>query len=109
VEDMKKLLRSVTEVGTGKAAGKIPGVIVYGKTGTTQDHKDAWFIGFDNRLVTGVWVGNDDNAYTKNIVGGTLPLWIWRDYMQDLPKFNNTVLGSSRDRSIFDFINNDSE
>src|SRR5262249_38602471 len=54
---------------------------VYGKTGTSQNFRDAWFIGFTNDMVTGVWVGNDDNTPMDKVTGGTLPVMIWHDYM----------------------------
>jgi penicillin-binding protein 1A len=54
-----------------------------GKTGTTQDYRDAWFMGFTADLVTGVWLGNDDNAEMKRVVGGGLPARLWHDFMLD--------------------------
>ena len=54
---------------------------VYGKTGTSQNFRDAWFIGLTGDLVTGVWVGNDDNAPMDKVTGGTLPVMIWHDFM----------------------------
>jgi penicillin-binding protein 1A len=54
---------------------------VYGKTGTSQNFRDAWFIGLTGDLVTGVWVGNDDNAPMDKVTGGTLPVVIWHDFM----------------------------
>jgi membrane peptidoglycan carboxypeptidase len=54
---------------------------VYGKTGTSQNFRDAWFIGLTSDLVTGVWVGNDDNAPMDKVTGGTLPVMIWHDFM----------------------------
>ena len=56
---------------------------VFGKTGTTQDHRDAWFIGFAEDLVVGVWVGNDDNAPMRGVTGGGLPAQIWRSFVAD--------------------------
>ena len=54
---------------------------VAGKTGTTQEYKDAWFIGFTPELVVGVWVGNDDNTPTNNVTGGDLPARIWHEFV----------------------------
>jgi membrane peptidoglycan carboxypeptidase len=73
------LLRGVVEHGTGKAAQLEE--FAAGKTGTTQDYRDAWFIGFNDTLVVGVWVGNDDHSPMKHVVGGLLPAKIWRDFM----------------------------
>ena len=52
-----------------------------GKTGTTQDSQDAWFVGFTTDYVTAVWVGNDDSSPTRGVTGGTLPAAIWREAM----------------------------
>ena len=53
-----------------------------GKTGTTDDYKDAWFVGYTPSIVTGVWVGNDDNTKMGGLTGGTVPAIIWRDVMR---------------------------
>ena len=76
---MLQLMRGVIERGTGTAANINPGV--YGKTGTSQDYRDAWFVGFAGDLVVGVWVGNDDNTPMKGVTGGNIPAQIWRDFM----------------------------
>ncbi len=80
VEKMNALLMDVVEDGTGRAANI--GRPVAGKTGTTSDYRDAWFIGYTPQLVTGVWVGNDDNTAMKKVTGGMLPASIWRNFMQ---------------------------
>lgn len=80
VGQMNELLLSVVENGTGKAA--TIGRPVAGKTGTTSDYRDAWFIGYAPQLVTGVWVGNDDNTPMKKVTGGMLPASIWHDFMK---------------------------
>jgi penicillin-binding protein 1A len=74
------LLQGVVEHGTGRAAA-LQGFAA-GKTGTAQDFKDAWFIGFDDSLVVGVWVGNDDHSPMKSVVGGSLPAMIWKQFME---------------------------
>jgi membrane peptidoglycan carboxypeptidase len=76
---MIELLAGVVREGTGKAA-RISGPAA-GKTGTSQDYRDAWFIGFTPDLVVGVWVGNDDNAAMNGVTGGSLPATIWRDFV----------------------------
>ncbi|WP_230983935.1 transglycosylase domain-containing protein [Caulobacter rhizosphaerae] len=73
------LLGAVVEEGTGRAARL--GQKAYGKTGTTQDYRDALFVGFTGDLVVGVWVGNDDHSPMQRMVGGDLPARIWRDVM----------------------------
>jgi penicillin-binding protein 1A len=74
------LLRGVVEHGTGRAAA-LSGFAA-GKTGTSQDYRDAWFIGFDNALTVGVWVGNDDHSPMRRVVGGSIPAMIWKNFMQ---------------------------
>jgi len=77
---MIDLLQGVVNEGTGKAA-RIANIPVAGKTGTTQEYRDAWFIGFTSDIVVGVWVGNDDNTPMNRVVGGDLPANIWRDFV----------------------------
>jgi 1A family penicillin-binding protein len=74
------LLRGVVEHGTGRAAA-LPGFAA-GKTGTAQDYRDAWFVGFTDTLVVGVWVGNDDHSPMRRVLGGTLPATIWKKFME---------------------------
>ncbi len=81
-ENMKKILREVVVSGTGKAAN-VSGNI-YGKTGTSQNFRDAWFIGFNNDYVVGVWIGNDDNSSTNKITGGSLPASLFAEIMKGL-------------------------
>ncbi len=79
--DMMQLLSSVVRNGTGNAA-RLP-MPAWGKTGTTQNHRDALFIGFAGDLVVGIWVGNDDNSpMAASIVGGGLPARMWKGFMQ---------------------------
>ena len=54
-----------------------------GKTGTTQNFRDAWFIGYTAELITGVWLGNDEGSQRKKVTGGTLPAEIWQAYMSE--------------------------
>ncbi|GJE37762.1 transglycosylase domain-containing protein [Methylobacterium persicinum] len=77
---MNAMMHEVFVSGTGKKAD-IPGWDLAGKSGTTQDYRDAWFIGFSGSLVTGVWLGNDDGELTKKVTGGNLPADIWKTYM----------------------------
>ncbi len=79
-EQMLDLLSASAETGTGRQAAL--SVATYGKTGTTQDSRDALFIGFANGLVCGVWVGNDDNTPNRGLSGGGIPARVWRDFMQ---------------------------
>ena len=82
-EDMESMLRQAINRGTGRAAVlRSPN---FGKTGTTQDNRDALFVGYagtgDDRLVVGVWIGNDDNSPLAGVSGGGTPARIWRDFM----------------------------
>ena len=76
---MTAIMKTVIQSGTGRAANI--GKPAAGKTGTTDDCKDAYFIGFTPDVVTGVWVGNDDNSRMGELTGGTVPAKIWRDVM----------------------------
>jgi penicillin-binding protein 1A len=81
VNAMLDVMGATVAWGTGrKAAIDRP---AYGKTGTTQNFRDAWFIGLTADLVTGVWVGNDDNRAMDQVTGGSLPVAIWHDFMSD--------------------------
>ena len=77
---MNEMMRAVVEQGTGRRA-RIKGQDIGGKTGTSQDYRDAWFIGYSAYLVAGVWMGNDDNSPTRRVTGGSIPARIWRDVM----------------------------
>ncbi len=78
--EMERMLRAAINEGTGRAA-MLRGPN-YGKTGTTQDNRDALFVGYAGDLVVGVWIGNDDNSpLAGGISGGGLPARIWRDFM----------------------------
>jgi penicillin-binding protein 1A len=76
---LRDMLSATVSQGTGRAAAI--GIKAYGKTGTSQDNRDALFIGFAGDLIVGVWVGNDDNKPLRGINGGGLPARIWRDFM----------------------------
>jgi membrane peptidoglycan carboxypeptidase len=87
LKNMRDMLRSAVHRGTGLEAA-MPGA--FGKTGTTQNYRDAIFVGYVGDLVVGVWVGNDDNSAMNGVVGGGLPAKIWREFMtyavrRDLP------------------------
>ncbi len=77
---MNEMMHNVFVIGTGQKA-QIPGWPMAGKTGTTDDYKDAWFVGFTGNLVAGVWLGNDDGTLTKRVTGGNLPTEVWRNFM----------------------------
>ncbi|MGQ3049142.1 MAG: transglycosylase domain-containing protein [Niveispirillum sp.] len=97
VEAMNRLLLGPVIRGTGKAANLDRPTV--GKTGTTQDYKDAWFMGYTADLVGGVWLGNDDGAPMKKVTGGGLPAKLWHAIMmeahqglppRDLPGLNGS-------------------
>lgn len=96
---MNAMLKRVVSSGTGRKA-ELDGFEAAGKTGTTQDFKDAWFMGYTAELVTGVWLGNDNGAKMKRVTGGSLPAQAWHDYMQaalkgtpNVPLPGNYMLG----------------
>ena len=78
-EAMLDLLWTATNQGTGRGAAL--GIPTFGKTGTTQNHRDALFVGFAGGLITGVWVGNDDDTPMRGVTGGSLPAAIWARFM----------------------------
>jgi len=77
---MNDLMSDTISFGTGRRANF--GRPAAGKTGTSQNSRDAWFIGYTPQYVTGAWVGNDDNSPTKKITGGSMPARMWRDVMK---------------------------
>jgi membrane peptidoglycan carboxypeptidase len=78
--ELISLLQGVVDHGTGRAAA-LKGFAA-GKTGTSQNYRDAWFIGFDDQLVVGIWVGNDDHSPMKHVTGGSLPAAMWKQFME---------------------------
>jgi penicillin-binding protein 1A len=78
---MNTMMRQTLVSGTARHAD-LPGWPAAGKTGTSQDYRDAWFVGYTSHLVTGVWLGNDDNAPTRKATGGGLPVEIWSRVMK---------------------------
>ncbi len=99
---MNRMLEETLLTGTAQRA-KIPGWPAAGKTGTSQDFRDAWFVGYTGRLITGVWLGNDDNSPTKRASGSSIPVDIWNRLMRPahegvppvaLPGTNDRGLGN---------------
>ncbi len=80
--ELISLLQGVVDHGTGRAAALED--FAAGKTGTSQDYRDAWFIGFNKQLVVGVWMGNDDHSPMKRVVGGSLPAMMWKQFMEQI-------------------------
>ncbi len=78
---MNTMMRETLTFGTAQRA-QVPGWPAAGKTGTSQDFRDAWFIGYTGHLVTGVWLGNDNSSPTKKATGGGLPVEIWNKVMR---------------------------
>jgi penicillin-binding protein 1A len=78
---MNSMMRAVVTDGTAKKS-QVEGFDIAGKTGTSQDYRDAWFIGYSTYFTGGVWVGNDDNSPTKNVTGGSIPALVWKDVME---------------------------
>ena len=78
---MNQMMQETLLTGTARKA-ELPGWQAAGKTGTSQDWRDAWFVGYTSYLVAGVWLGNDDGSPTKKVSGGNLPVEIWSRFMQ---------------------------
>jgi penicillin-binding protein 1A len=105
---MTRMMLEVTAIGTGKAA-RLEERPTAGKTGTTQDFRDAWFVGFTADLVCGVWIGNDNNTPMKKATGGTLPAHIFHGFMTEAeqglpvrPLAGTTLVASAADVAAAD-------
>ena len=108
---MTDMMSATVVWGTGKAAQ--PGRAAAGKTGTSQDFRDAWFLGFTAELVTGVWFGNDDSTPMQKVTGGSLPAQLWGRFMKrgldglphrPLPGGGALLAQTSQDDSFGGFI-----
>jgi penicillin-binding protein 1A len=75
------MLRGVVTSGTARSV-QIAGRDIAGKTGTTSDYKDAWFVGYTGGFVAAVWVGKDDNTAMRGVTGGAAPAAIWKGFME---------------------------
>lgn len=78
---MNEMLVETMKTGTGRGA-RLANRIAAGKTGTSQNYRDGWFVGYTADYVTGVWLGNDDDAPTRRVTGGQMPAAIWKDFMR---------------------------
>ena len=108
--EMNRLFRAVVQNGTGVKA-QFGNFDIGGKTGTSQNYRDAWFVGFTPYMIAGVWMGNDDNSPTKNVTGGSLPALVWRDVMEPahagfavavLPGFEQPTAQPPADQTVVD-------
>ena len=80
---LTNILQGVIERGTGKVVRRFGFELpAAGKTGTTNENRDAWFVGYTGHMVTGVWLGNDDSSPTKKATGSGLPVEIWDRFMR---------------------------
>jgi len=78
---MNQMMQETLTTGTARKA-ELGGFPAAGKTGTSQDFRDAWFVGYTGHLIAGVWLGNDDNSPTKKLTGGGMPVDIWSRFMK---------------------------
>src|SRR6266851_1223157 len=101
---MNTMMQETLLSGTARKA-EIPGWVAAGKTGTSQDFRDAWFVGYTANLVTGVWLGNDDNSPTRKTTGGGLPVEVWTRFMRSAHQGVAVVaLPNSRQSGFFSNI-----
>lgn len=112
---MNRMMTRAVELGTGRRA-VIKGRHIGGKTGTTNDFRDAWFVGYAPDIVTGVWVGADDFTPMDKVTGGSIPATIWKDFMetalQDMPKTSLPVSAEpiwKRQENVLDSLLSDIE
>ena len=96
LSEMIQMMRQVLVSGTGVKA-RVPGYDLAGKTGTTSDYRDAWFVGYTGGFTTAVWTGRDDNTPMKRVTGGGSPAEIWRSFMAaSLPRLGvQTIPGAT--------------
>jgi penicillin-binding protein 1A len=101
---MNAMMAETLTIGTAHKAA-LPGWPAAGKTGTSQEFRDAWFIGYTAKLVTGVWLGNDDGSPTKKVTGGGMPVEIWSRFMraahQGVPVASLPGGGATRSGGLF--------
>ena len=97
ISKLDKMLTTTVREGTGKRA-QIPNRHVRGKTGTSQDSRDAWFMGYTDNLVAGVWMGNDNNRPMKDVTGGNLPAELWGTIVQTAPGRQFTPYHQNRNK-----------
>jgi penicillin-binding protein 1A len=110
VEAVASAMSDVITDGTGRAAN-INTSGSGGKTGTSQDFRDAWFIGFTPGYTAGIWLGNDDNSPMNQVTGGSYPAQIWKSLMQDAPRgrtISRSGQGSSFSRMLSDLLSGSS-
>jgi len=89
---MNQMMREVVTTGTGTRA-RVGEYDIAGKTGTTSDYRDAWFVGYTGGFVAAVWTGKDDNTPMKRVTGGGAPAEIWRNFMgAALPRLKSTPI-----------------
>lgn len=100
VAQMNAMMQETLLSGTARKA-ELPGWQAAGKTGTSQDFRDAWFIGYTANLVTGVWLGNDDNSPTKKATGGGLPVDVWTRFMRTAHQNVPVAALPASDRGFF--------